>query len=265
MARDRDDDTLVKLIDTRIQLNMEIDKDEMYWEQRARANWLQLGDKNSAFFHKHALVRRRINTITRLETEDERDIFGEIAINKATSNYFQNLFSSWGIGNLSHLLKCKDVENFCLGILNEGRDINSINITDIVLIPKLPNPTSLVNFRTINLYTVLYKIMAKVITNRLQGVIGECIDKAQSAFIPRRLLTDNVLVSYELLHTLRQKRIGKKRLMAVKLDMSKAYDRVEWAFLKKVMIQMGFAVEWVTLIMKCISTVSYTVSVNGRR
>ncbi|KAH1122210.1 hypothetical protein J1N35_005370 [Gossypium stocksii] len=53
--------------------------------------------------------------------------------------------------------------------------------------------------------------------------------------------------------------------MAIKLDMSKDYDRVEWAFLKEVMIQMGFAVEWVTLIMKCISIVSYTVSVNGRK
>ncbi|KAG8475580.1 hypothetical protein CXB51_032446 [Gossypium anomalum] len=221
LAGDRDDDTMAKLIDTRVQLNIEIDKDEMYWEQRARANWIQLGNKNYAFFHKHASVRRRINTITRLETEDGRDIFDETAINEAASNYFQNLFSSRGIDNLSHLLRginsnissdvnadllvpftaeevflalkgmgpakapgCdgfpalffqkfwhiigKDVENFCLGILNEGRDIDSINLTDIVLIPKLPNPMSLVNFRPISLYTVLYKIVVKAIANRLQ-------------------------------------------------------------------------------------------------
>ncbi|KAK5795168.1 hypothetical protein PVK06_036426 [Gossypium arboreum] len=53
--------------------------------------------------------------------------------------------------------------------------------------------------------------------------------------------------------------------MVVKLDMSKAYDRVKWAFLKEVMLQMGFTMEWATLIMKCISTVSYTVNINGRR
>ncbi|KAK5803400.1 hypothetical protein PVK06_031045 [Gossypium arboreum] len=193
LASDRDDDIMAKLIDTRIQLNMKIDKDEM------------------------------------LETEDGRDISGETAINEAASNYFQNLFSSQGIGSLSHLLKGKNVEKFCLGILSDGGDLDSLNLTDIVLIPKLPNPTSLVNFRPISLCTVLYKIVAKAIANRLQEVIGRCIDKAQSAFIPGRLITDNVLVTYELLHTLRQK------------------------------------LEWVNLIMKCISTVSYTVNINGRR
>lgn len=152
-----------------------------------------------------------------------------------------------------------------MGILNDGRDLDSLNLTDIVLIPKLPNPTSLVNFRPISLSTVLYKIVAKTIPNRLQEVIGKRIDKAQSAFIPRRLITDNVLVAYELLHTLRQKQTGKNGLVVVKLDMSKAYDRVEWAFLKEVVIQIGFVAEWVTLIMKCMSTVSYIVNINGRK
>ncbi|KAA3458727.1 reverse transcriptase [Gossypium australe] len=245
MESERDDDMMAKLIDTRIRLNMEIDKDEMYWEQRARANWLQLGDKNSAFFHKHASARRRINTINRLESE----IYDELAINEAASNYFQNLFSSNGVGNLSYLLTgigtnisskinttllatytvkevylalkgmgptkapgCDDVEAFCLRILNEGKDFKSLNSIDIVLIPKIPNPISLVNFRPISLCTVLYKIVEKTIANQLQDFIRRCIDSAQSAFVPGRLISDNVLIAYEILHTLRQKRTGKEDL-----------------------------------------------------
>lgn len=99
MASDRDDDTMANLIDTRIRLNIEIDKDGMYWEQRARANWLQLEDKNSAFFHKYAVARRRINTITRPESNEGREISDESAIDEAALNYFQNLFSSKGVGN----------------------------------------------------------------------------------------------------------------------------------------------------------------------
>lgn len=69
--------------------------------------------------------------------------------------------------------------------------------------------------------------MAKTIVNRFRGAIDKCIDSAQSAFVPGRLISDNILLAYELLHTLKQKRMGKMVYMAVKLDMSKAYDRVE--------------------------------------
>ncbi|KAA3467611.1 reverse transcriptase [Gossypium australe] len=97
----------------------------------------------------------------------------------------------------------KDVETFCLGILNDGKDFDSLNLTDIMLIPKIPNPTSLVNFKPISLCTVIYKIVTKTITNRLQEIIGRCIDSAQSAFAPGRLISNNVLLAYEILHTLR--------------------------------------------------------------
>ncbi|XP_040942293.1 uncharacterized protein [Gossypium hirsutum] len=104
MEKERDDDIMAQIIDMRIHLNMEIDKEEMYWEQRARANWLKLGDKNTAFFHKYASMRKRINTISRLDTDDGNGIFEESEINETATKYFQNLFSTNGVGNLSHLL-----------------------------------------------------------------------------------------------------------------------------------------------------------------
>ena len=68
------------------------------------------------------------------------------------------------------------------------------------------------------------------------------------------MLTDNVLLVYELTHHLRNRRKGKEGLVAIKPDMSKAYDRVEWIFLEKIMTKMGFATRWVDLIMKCVSS-----------
>jgi len=78
-----------------------------------------------------------------------------------------------------------------------------------------------------------------------------------------RLITDNVLVVYEIMHFLKQKRGGSDSFMAAKLDMSKAFDRVEWIFVEKVMRKMGFNEDWINLVMNCISSVSYSVIING--
>ena len=129
----------------------------------------------------------------------------------------------------------EDVISIVLNALKSGTVHESLNSTFISLIPKVKNPTRVAKFRPISLCNVVYKLIAKVVVNRLKKILTHVIDDSQSAFLSDRLITDNVLMAFETLHYLKRKTQGKLGFMALKLDMSKAYDRVEWLFLVKVM------------------------------
>ena len=118
-----------------------------------------------------------------------------------------------------------------LDYLNSGIMVPKIDHTNIVLIPKVNNPEKMTNFRPISLCNVVYKIISKVLANRLKQVLPYIISLTQSAFVPGCLITDNVLVAYETLHAMHSRKKGRKGSIALKLDINKAYDRVEWPFL----------------------------------
>jgi hypothetical protein len=121
-------------------------------------------------------------------------------------------------------------DEVCTAVLNffeNGCLDGTINHTNIALIPKLPNPSCVTEFRPMSLCNVLVKIVSKVMANRLKIILPSIISSNQSAFIPWRLSSDNILVVYETLHFMHYRMWGKEGYMAIKLDMSKAYDRVE--------------------------------------
>ena len=90
-----------------------------------------------------------------------------------------------------------DVSSAVLDFLNSGIKIPEINYTHIVLIPKVKSPEKMTDFRPISLCNVIYKIISKVIANRLKTILPQLISPIQSAFVPGRLITDNVLLAYE--------------------------------------------------------------------
>ena len=127
-----------------------------------------------------------------------------------------------------------------LNVLNSSMPLYDINKTNIALVPKTNNPQRMTDFRPISLCNVVYRLISKALANRLKTILPHIISENQIAFTADRLITDNVLVAYEIMHFLKYKKGGNDNFMAAKLNMSKAFDRVEWAFIEKVMRKMGF-------------------------
>ncbi|KAK9287687.1 hypothetical protein L1049_016125 [Liquidambar formosana] len=150
------------------------------------------------------------------------------------------------------------IRSFFLG----GYMLKQINHTHVVLIPKSASASTVKNFRPISLCNVLYKIIAKILANRLQPLLHKLISPMQAAFVPGRLIADNSVIMHEIFHSMKKK-MGKGGLMAIKIDMEQAYDKIEWPFLLEVLRCYGFDATWINWIHQCVSTTSFYTLING--
>lgn len=124
--------------------------------------------------------------------------------------------------------------------LQNGSIPPEIISTTIVLIPKNQNPTTTRDFRFISLCNVIHKIISKTLVYKLKLVLGKCISKEQSTFVEWRSILDNVLVATEIIHHMKCKNKGKSGEMTLKIDVNKAFEKIELNYLLSVMTKMGF-------------------------
>lgn len=155
-----------------------------------------------------------------------------------------------------------DIYKACLFFFDSCSTMRAINCTVITLVPKVINPTFVKDCRPICYANVVYKIIAKVLSRRIHKVSPSMVDMSQSGFIPRRQILHKVLLGSELIKGYGSKHHSPRCM--IKMDLGKAYDFVEWTFVRGIMATLGFPLVLVEWIMEYISSVSYSVWINSK-
>ena len=192
-----------------------------------------------------------------LEAEIKSAIFSMKPLKAPGTDGLHAIFyqSQWAVVGPSF---CKLITD----VFNSSKIPKEVNTTFIVLIPKVEHPTSLKMFRPISLCTVAYKTVTKIIVNRLQAVLPEIIGPQQSSFVHGRHIIDNIVVAQEVIHSMRRK-TGKRGFMAIKVDLEKAYDRLNWSFIFETLQLAGILTQLSRFIMECVTTTTMSMLWNG--
>ncbi|CAL5358449.1 unnamed protein product [Camellia sinensis] len=192
-------------------------------------------------------------------------VFSESEVKAAIRNCGGNKAPGPDGFNFNMFQKCwdiikGDVLQFMTEFHQNGKLVRGINSSFIALIPKNENPSSLAEYRPISLIGSFYKILAKVLSNRMKTVMPRIISVTQSAFIGGRNILDGILIANEVVHGWKKDR-GKGVIL--KLDFEKAYDSVNWGFLFSMLANFGFGAKWVSWIKECVTSASISILVNG--
>ena len=139
--------------------------------------------------------------------------------------------------------------------------LKDLNTTSIALIPKKPEACSLGDYRPISCCNVVYKVISKIIANRLKPILKKCVSPNQAAFLKGRSLGENVLLASELIRDYNKNTCLKSDML--KVDIRKAFDTVCWDFIIKLLQAQGFPQMFTTWVRECISSPRFSVAING--
>ncbi|CAL1354280.1 unnamed protein product [Linum trigynum] len=156
----------------------------------------------------------------------------------------------------------KSVVDFVSACWVDPTRIKEVNETIIVVIPKVPTPTQVEQFRPISLCNVTCKIVTKCLAERLKSLMQELVAETQTSFVPGRQITDNICILQEVVHSMRSKQ-GRTGWMVVKVDLAKAYDRIKWEFVRDTLQAAGAPPPFIEITMQCITSPSMRVQWNG--
>ena len=137
-----------------------------------------------------------------------------------------------------------------------------LNQTHIALIPKIQSLETIRNYRPISLCNTIYKVVTKIIVARLRPYLDKLISPLQTAIVPGCKGIDNAIIVQELIHSIIKKK-GRVGYMAIKLDLEKTYDKLEWAFIRNMLLRINLLGNLINLIMSCVTSVSTSILLNG--
>lgn len=291
-------------------------REVIFWKQKARNDWLNLGDQNTKFFHASALMKRNRGKVSALKYPSGQWTYDEINIKNMILNHFRHIYSKEDRpSNLSPLPKgfpriqesdltriCRPVNeaeikkavfsfspwktpgpdglqagffqkfwnqispsicSFIKTTFQTGTFDENINHSFITLVPKRTPIETVNDFRPISLCNTTLKIITSIIAERFRPMMQKMISDTQASFLPERMAGDNIILVNEILHTMRHSK-AKNGYMALKVDLEKAFDRLNWDFIRETLFEVGLPSSIITLIMHCITTPQMSVLWEGK-
>ncbi|XP_048609324.1 uncharacterized protein LOC125585043 [Brassica napus] len=229
--------------------------EEEYWQQKSRNMWYSSRDLNTKFYHALTKQRRIRNMIVGLYDAVGNWITEDNKVEKVAVDYFHDLFTTTSPSDFDAFLAevtmgiTPQMNQRLLRLATE----NEVREALFMMHPeKAPGPDGMTAlFFQYSWHIIKQDLVEMVLCQRLKGCLPSLISETQSAFVPGRLITDNILIAQEMFHGLRTNKACQGKYMAIKTDMSKAYDRVEWDFIQALLEKMGFDLHWIKLMMEC--------------
>lgn len=156
------------------------------------------------------------------------------------------------------------VSSFIISAWENPNMLQQVHNALLVLIPKLEHPEFINQFRPVALCNVIYKCFTNILVNRIKPFLDKIISPFQGSFVPGRNIQDNNIIAKEMFHSMGRMK-GRKKFVAIKIDLEKAYDRLNWNFIHHCLSSLGIDNHFISIIMSCISSSSFKVLWNGEK